>query len=395
MIYFDYAASCPPLKEVLEVMKNSLSRDFANPSSSHRLGRALFERVEKCREEILEDLLGKPMDSLSPTPSKETLLFTSGATESNNQLITTLTLPFSEIWYHRGDHPSVVEPALARSQKDAVPLRQIPLTPTGGISWPLWIDELKSSSSPLVLLTFVHNQTGMCFDFEKKLSQIKEVCPSAFIHIDAAQGYAKYALSPGMIFVDSLTVSSHKIGGPKGIGGLYLKNLDSVEALLKGGGQEFAKRSSTLCAPLIFGFAKAAQFWSENRDEVKSRLLDFSHQIKEKLLSLPPPLGKKIEFPFGGELTSPSLLGVLVKGISSDVILRKLEERGIIISSSAACSSRSQKANSALEVLGWNLKKQKNFLRISLGAYTCQRDIDQLISSFQELNKEISYLFKE
>ncbi len=383
MTYFDYAASSPLLEGVLEIMANAQREDFANPSASHRLGKELLLRIDECRESVLQSLLGRASHG-------ESFLFTSGATESNNQLIRTLVPPVSEIWCHLGDHPSLVEPARWKSKRDKIPLYQIPLAKGGAIDWLVFLEKLKESKCPLILLTFVHNQTGVLFEFEKRTSQLKEVCPRAFVHIDAVQGYGKYALDEGMPFVDSLTISSHKIGGPKGIGGLFVKNLDSLEALLLGGGQEFKKRSSTLPAPLIFGFHEAVKFWLKKRDGEFDRLFALSHRLKEGLT----PLAFQVQFPFSQELVSPYILGVVFEGLSSDIVLRILEEKGVIISSSSACSSQLKKKNPALDLLNWDLKKQKSFLRISLGHATTEEHVEHLLLAFRDMVEEVSYLLK-
>ena len=381
MIYFDHAASSPLLDDVFQTLTKSQQSDFANPSAAHRAGRELLAKIETCRQNVLRDLTGNPF-------RPETLIFTSSATEANNHLVKTADFPATEIWCHQGDHPSLVAPARWRAERDGIPLRQIPLTPRGTFNWDQWFDTLKTSSTPLVLVTLVHNQTGVRFEWSERLSQIKEVCPGAFVHADAVQAYARYCLQKAIPSVDSLALSGHKIGGPKGIAGLFIKNPDQLGSLLDGGGHEGGKRSSTLSTPLIEALSSAVSFWSQVREREHTR----THTLAQKLREGLSALSKKLHFPFAPEDTCPHILGVVFENISSDIILRCLEERHVMISSASACSSKTKGRNPALDLLGWERPRQQSFFRISLGHTTTEKDVETLISAFDEVLGEISHL---
>ena len=385
MTYFDHAASSPLLKDVSQTLRESQDNDFANPSAAHRAGRTLLAKIETCRQNILQDLTGENL-----SPQRETLIFTSSATEANNHLVKTLNFPATEIWCHQGDHPSLVAPARWRAERDGLPLRQIPMTPRGTFDWEQWFKTLKASSSPLVLLTLVHNQTGVRFEWSERLSQIKDICPSAFICADAVQAWARYCLQKAAPFVDSLSVSGHKIGGPKGIAGLFIKNPDKLGSLLDGGGHEGGKRSSTLPTPLIAGLSSAVSFWSHEREREYLRTQKLSQKLREGLSAL----SEKIHFPFAASDTCPHILGVVFEGVSSDIILRCLEERHVMISSASACSSKTRGRNPALDLLGWERPRQQSFFRISLGHTTTEKDVEALICAFGEVLGEISHLLK-
>ena len=382
MLYFDYAAGAPLVPGVLERMTKALEEDFANAQASHRLGRNIHRRLEECREEILENLYGG-------APQGE-FLFTSGATESNNQLVKTLTFPISEIWYHEGDHPSLVRAAVSRSLQKKIPLFPIPFEKkTGETAWPLFLEKLKGRKRPLILLTHVHNQTGMITSLAPWGKALREIVPKAFIHSDMAQSCGKFSLKEDLPFLDSLTVSSHKMGGPKGVGGLFIKNLETLglqeKALFSGGGQEFGRRSSTSPFPLILGLNEAFRFWKANGNKEMSRLFSLSRKLRKGLLSLDP----RIEFPFPEEKAGPLILGCFLRGIPSDLVLRFLEEKGVYISSSSACSSKSREDYKALSLLGHDLSQQKSFLRISLGHQTSEKHSDGLLNIFRDVLKEI------
>ena len=368
--YFDHAASTPVLEESLVAIEHSFREDFANPHAAHRFGKGIADKIERCRADVIATL------------GRGSFVFTSGATEANNQLIKELRYKISHIYCHLGDHPSLVAPAKFRAQRDGIPLRPIPLLKSGRIDWPSFFADLKDAAQPLIVLSLLHNQTGIYFDLKEKTEELKKFSPNSFIHIDAVQGYGKIDLREKVDYTDSLTVSAHKIGGPKGIGGLWVFDLESLHPMLLGGGQEFGKRSSTLAAPLILGMHQAVKFWEKKREDEFGRISRLSSKIVQELSNSK----LKISFPFVGGDSSPYILGTLVDGVSSDITLRMLEEEGVIVSSSAACSSRAKTESPALKILGWDLKKQKSFLRISMGPATTNRDVERLISAFNKID---------
>ncbi len=383
MIYFDYAASTPLLKDVLQTLGEGQKNHYVNPSAAHKAGRVLLAEIETWREAILRDLMGA-------SPRSEALIFTSSATESNNHLVKALDFSPSDIWCHTGDHPSLVAPARWRAEREGIPLRPIPLTPRGTIAWDEWLQALKSSPRPLVLLTLVHNQTGVLFDWATRLEQVRATAPAAFIHADAVQAYAKYDLQGAMPHLDSLSLSSHKMGGPKGIGGLFVREPKRLGCLLEGGGHEYGKRSSTLAAPLIAGLHSAVQFWAEAREREYSRSRHLARELRDELGALSP----RLQFPFAEEDTCPNILGAVFEGVSSDIILRCLEKREVMISSSSACSSKSKGRNPALDPLGWERSKQQSFFRISFGHATTEKEVQTLAHAFGEVLQEIAPLLK-
>lgn len=371
MNYFDHAASTFLYPEVLDQLQSSLKEDFANPSAQHILGHDLGEKISFYREDFLKTLGASKNDSF---------IFTSSATESNNTVIKGIT--FSEgdtILYCRADHPSVTAPV----ENTGVQLKEILLNNDGVInveSFELLLD----SSVKLVVLTHVNNQNGVIQDIDLLARLVKEKS-GAHVHIDAVQSFGKipFKLIPA---IDSISMTSHKIGGPKGIAGLYLKNDHNVKPLLLGGGQENGFRSSTESFPLIKAFHQATKIAINELSFSSQKINQLSEVIRLELLHAIPT----IQMPF--MVTSPYIVSFILPGISSDIILRHLEIRDVFISSTSACSSKQTGVNPTLSAMHISERFHKNFLRISLGPKTTEEEVKVLLKEFVNVWDSVKHM---
>jgi cysteine desulfurase len=361
MLYLDYAASAPIRSSALKILETSQRENFANPSSAHKLGKELSRRIEGCRLQFLE-FLG--------AGSGDRLIFTSSATESNNTVIKGLGLKKGDsVLVSFADHPSVVEP-VARLEAAGVTHRELPLYEDGTVKEEV-LPELLEDSVKLVILTHVNNQSGAIEDIGKLSRQVKKSLPAAHIHVDAAQGFGKIPFSLKEMNIDSLSISSHKLGGPKGIAGLYLRRGITISPLLDGGGQEGGLRSSTQAAPLVFSFFEAAREALETLTQSRAHVSEINRFTRECLQEKIPA----VSFPFR-ENGSPYILTFLLPGISSDIILRHLEQREIMISSTAACSSKIKGANPVFTALHLPKNLHKFVLRVSFSHETTQPEVE-------------------
>ena len=372
MNYFDHAASTPVYPEVMDKMFASMRTDFANPSALHVLGHDLAEKISFYRENFLKVLGGHKNDSF---------IFTSSATESNNTVIRGLS--FSEgdaIVYCRADHPSVTAPV---ESLKGVSLREIVLNADGTVDLDLF-KSLIDEKVKLVVLTHVNNQSGVVCDIAA-LSAITKKQSNAHVHIDAVQSFGKilFKLTP---HIDSVSLTSHKIGGPKGVAGLFFKNGHQVKPLLLGGGQEQGVRSSTQAFPLILGFHQAMTMAISAQLEAFDRVNKFSELIKNHLVKSVPV----IMLPFSN--TSSYIVSFILPGISSDIILRHLEMREIYISSTSACSSRLSGINPTLSAMNISERYHKNFLRISLSPNTTEVEVEKLLKEFVSVWDSVKHM---
>lgn len=370
-IYLDHAASTSLREKALHVLSKAYREDYANPGAVHSLGKNLLERIEQCRSFFLETL---------QAGNEDQFIFTSSATESNNILLQGLIqnlTPNEKVLISSADHPSltlpVQRPRGAKVDEAAQnPLvLEIPLQENGHIHYPQLAASL-SQKPHFIALSHVNNHTGTCHPLENLCSFIKEIHPAIHIHVDAVQSFGKLPISVKNRKIDSITFSAHKMGGPKGVAGLYLASHVKIPPLFFGGGQEAGLRSSTLNAPLIFSWSSATE---ESLQEAAS---DFQHltnlvkHLKEDLKARLPQL----EFPFDSEFgVSPYILTFLLPHLSSDIILRHLEEKNIFISSSSACSSRQKGTSPVFTALHLPKHLHKNVLRVSLSGQTTLEEI--------------------
>ena len=358
MIYLDYASTSPLKQKVLEGLHKCLNEEFANPSSAHKLGKGLAKKLEQLEKDFLKDF----------DPEAE-LIFTSGATESNNMIIKGLDFEDNEhILYNRADHPSIVN--VVESQK----------TPRVAFDEKNLLEKINGKSR-LLLLTHIHNLSGVITPYLDQVKEIKKKYPRLHVHIDGAQAFGKYSISD--IGADSYCFSGHKFGGPKGIGGLFLNSDVDLKPLIEGGGQQKELRSGTINYPFIHALSLA---YKQREDAQK--VMGLKEMIKSELKEY-------FQFPFEHMNTSAFILLAQIEKVSSDILLRFLESKNIYISSSSACSSKIKGFNPTYNAMGIEEKYHKNILRISLSSQTNQEEIKQFCIEVKEVFKEIKHLLRK
>ncbi|MGD2089411.1 MAG: aminotransferase class V-fold PLP-dependent enzyme [Candidatus Aminicenantes bacterium] len=360
ILYLDYAASTPLRLRALQVLKTSMKEDFANPASAHQLGRDLQRRIETCREKFLEFLGAREGGQL---------IFTGSATEANNTVIRGIGLRAGDpVIFSFADHPSITVP-MEILEKRGIQVMGLPLQKDGTTDKPGLL-ELLDKAVRLVILTHVNNQSGTITDIGRLSGEIKAISPYTHIHVDAAQGFGKILFSLKEGYIDSLCISAHKIGGPKGIAGLYLRNGVQLSPLLYGGGQEKGLRSSTQAAPLIFSFYEAAVEAMNSLEFSLDHVTAMNQLARESLKERV----NMVRFPFVKN-SSPYILTFILPGIPSDIILRHLEQQGIMISSRAACSSRIKGTDPVFTALHLPKDEHKFVLRVSFSHVTTGVDV--------------------
>ncbi len=377
MIYLDYAASTPVRPGALEVLHKSMKEDFANPSSSHKLGVDLKRRVAGCRVRFLRLLGGDEQDRL---------IFTASATESNNTIIQGLGLkPADAVIVSLADHPSITVPALFL-ENNGIVIKEMPIQPDGTPDEEGLLN-LLDKSVKLVLLSHVNNMSGALTDIGLLSRAIKTRCAkdghSVHIHVDASQGFGKFPISLREWNIDSLATAAHKIGGPKGVSTLYARKDLRVTPLLQGGYQETGWRSSTLAAPLIFSYCRAVEDAAETMqstlDHVSRLNILVRETIKKKI--------NGVEFPFEA-FTSPFILTFICRGIPSKTILQKMEQRDIFISASAACSSQKKGPDPVFTALKLPEADHPFVLRVSFSYRTTEEEVLTFCTALEELCRE-------
>jgi cysteine desulfurase len=377
MLYLDYAATAPVRAAALKVLIDKFTNDFANPSSAHKLGKKINKEIEVIREGFIKSLKA----------DKYNFIFTSSATESNNMIIKGLEyIQGDSVFLCFGDHPSILAPSKTL-EKRGVELKPIPMDSNGAVDLEKLVGSLNESVK-LINLTHVNNLSGNYLDVVTAAKKIKAKFPSVFIHVDSVQGFGKFPLDLSGGEIDSITVSAHKIGGPKGISGLYLLKNTKVSPLLDGGGQEFGLRSGTLAGPLMFSFYEAFKDISNNLEEHLEHVRSLYTQIKTTLGEKIP--GILFPFPNGG----PYILTMVIPGIPSDVLVRHLEMADIFVASSSACSSKIKGFNPTFEALGIEEKYHKNVIRVSFNETIKSEEVDVFIKNILEILNDLTFLKK-
>jgi cysteine desulfurase len=378
MNYFDHAASTFIYPQVLDLLNSSFKEDFANPNSQHRSGANLLKKIEEARIFFLKSLNSSKDDFF---------IFTSSATESNNTIIKGLNFNEGDvILYSKADHPSMVVPIEHIASQFKLKLRNIELDKNGLIDTEAF-KKLIDQNVKLVALTHVNNQSGVINDIDL-LSKFVRESSSAHVHIDAAQSYTKINFKVNDA-IDSVSITSHKVGGPKGVAGLFLKKNHQMKPLLLGGGQEGGLRSSTQAYPLIAAFAEASKI-SLNKKEIALPKIEKIREVLESFLIKTIP---QLRYPFLN--TSPYIFTFILPGISSDVILRHLEARGFCLSSTAACSSKKKGFNPTLAALNIAEIYHKNVIRLSFSHDTDMDDVLLLLGAFDEVWNDVKFLVRQ
>jgi len=381
MIYLDNAASQKIRKEALEVLNDGLKSCFANPSAKHKFGQSLFKKIEGFRDDFLKVIKGKDFYDF---------VFTSSATESNNMALLSFDFKPGDVAYiSSSEHPSLIAPLRVCEERGLV-LKELPLDQHGTIDQDSFFNNL-DSKVVFVVLSHVNNQSGVIQPIEEFSRRLKEIKSAVKLHIDATQSFSKISFNLLGQKIDYMTVSSHKLGGPKGVAGIYIKKGTTIKPLLYGGGQEKNLRSSTQSFPLISSFTRAVQEGIDALDSDFKRIDDIGKNIKKNLEENIPG----VLFPFLNSekcRVSPYIMTFVIPDISSDILLRHMEQEEIYLSSTSACSSKMKGENTVFQSLGIDKQYHKSVLRISFSNETTWEEGKSFCDKLKKIFDEISFL---
>ena len=376
MIYFDNSATTCLSEEVKRAMLSAME-SYANPSSLHVAGLEARKLIDKARTSVASAL---GLRSVQPGQ----IIFTSSGTEANNTAIFGTVYAKKRRISNRiittdGEHPSV-ENALQKLEGDGFDVVRIP-TKDGVLDFDAYRDALKTPPI-LVTMMMVNNETGAVYDVARAFDMAKKSCPETVTHCDAVQGFLKCRFTPQSIKADLVTVSAHKIHGPKGVGVLYidaqiLKAKKIVPHIL-GGGQEFSFRPGTENTVGIAGFGTAAETESKNFASNVEKMKGLRNYLIRQLSDLDVILNVS-----KGE-SAPHILSITLPNIKSETMLHFLSGKDICVSSGSACSSRSLKTSHALTAFGLLPTKADCTIRVSLNAHNTKEEADEFIAALKQ-----------
>ena len=383
VIYLDNSATTPLCPEAIAAMQEAMGV-FGNPSSLHGVGQEAHTLLTRARGQVAAALGVK-----SPKPGE--LIFTSCGTEASALAIYGSVYAKPRRFANRVittdcEHPSVEE-AMKKLEADGIEVVRIS-TKNGVLDVEAAIDALNTPTL-LVSMMMVNNETGAHFDVARVFAAAKQKDSRTVTHCDAVQGFLKVPFTPASIHADLVTISAHKIHGPKGVGALYIHpdiiKTKRITAHLTGGGQEFGLRSGTENVIGIAGFGAAAKAGFSTRMADHAHMITLRNRLEGKLRDM----GVQMNIPAGDR--APHVLNLTLPSIKSQTMLNYLSAQGICISSGSACSSHSVKVSPSLAAFGLTAHEADCSLRVSFSASNTEEEVDRLCEA---LEKGISTLVR-
>lgn len=375
--YLDNSATTRCSDRACQLMVDLLTKDYGNPSSLHMKGIEAERFVETAKKKIAKTL----------RVAEKEIIFTSGGTESNNLAIIGAAMANRRAGNHiittSIEHASVENP-MEFLKEQGFDITYLSVDENGIISLEE-LEEAVTEQTILVSMMQVNNEIGAIEPVAEAAELIKKKNPDTLIHVDAIQSYGKMYIYPKKLGIDMLSVSGHKIHGPKGSGFLWVKEKTKLKPLILGGGQQKGMRSGTENVPAIAGLGEAAEEIYENLDEKRAHLYGLKQRFIDGIEKLE---GTHVNGKTG-EDSAPHIVSVSFEGIRSEVLLHSLEDRGIYVSSGSACSSNNhagkQKGSKTLRNIHLKENLLDSTLRFSFSVHTTEEEIDYALEVLGEL----------
>ena len=370
--YLDNSATTKAFDEVIEAVKSEMSEYYGNPSSMHIKG---FEAEKKIKE------MTKIIASTLKCDESE-IIYTSGGTEADNMAL----IGIARAYKRRGKHiitSSIEHAAVLQSaeflKEEGYEITYLSTDSKGVIN----LEELENSireDTILVSVMGVNNEIGTVEPIEKISEIIKKKNPNTLFHVDAVQAYGKIKLTPKKMGIDLLSVSGHKIHGPKGIGFLYVSYKVKIKPIIFGGGQQKNMRSGTENVCGIMGLGAAVKRIFDNFDEDTARMRELREYMIKGLKECDGVTINGAD----EEGSAPHIVSASVKGVRAEVLLHSLEEKGIYISSGSACASNKPAVSATLKAIGVDKDLLDSTVRFSFSVLTTKDEIDYALENFKE-----------
>ena len=371
--YLDNSATTRCYEEVRDIVVKTMMENYGNPSSMHLKGVEAEKYVKEAAREIARTLKAQEKE----------IYFTSGGTESDNWALIGTAMANQRKGKHIittvFEHAAISAPA-AWLEDQGFEVTRIPVDSRGNLS----MEELAAAireDTILVSAMYVNNELGAVLPVEKIGALIKKKNPDTLFHADAIQAYGKYRIFPKKMKIDLLSVSSHKIHGPKGAGFLYIGEKVKIHPLILGGGQQKGMRSGTDNVPGIAGMGEAARIIYEHLEENTSRMRKLKEYFRGELEKID---NVEINGPVAGE-GAPHILNASFLGVRSEVLLHALEDQGIYVSAGSACSSHKRTGSPSLGAIGLSPERKESAVRFSFSEFTTKEELDYTLETLKSL----------
>ncbi len=378
--YLDHAATTPVRPEVLEAMLPYLKDEaFGNPSSAHRVGRAARAGVEQAKRAVAQAVGAEPNQ----------VIFTSGGTEADNLAVIGAALaardrggPF-RVAVAATEHKAVLAAAHAVAHLGGEEII-LPVDGGGTVSEAA-LDAALARGVAIVSVMWVNNEVGTV----QPVARLAERCRAAgtIFHSDAVQAFGKVPVSLRDVGCTLLTISGHKIGAPKGIGALVVREPRAVEAIIHGGGQQFGIRPGTENVPGIIALGRAAELASAEQAEVSARLATLRQDLAARLMAIVPDA--VIHGPGSAPQQAPHVLNVSIPGTDSEAMLMHLDMAGIACSAGSACSTGATEPSHVLTAMGVPPELGIAALRFSFGRTSTAADVEALAAALPKIVEKV------
>ena len=373
-IYLDNSATTMCYPDVAELTNTIMTQDYGNPSSMHHKGLVAERYVRSAIEKIAATLRADSSE----------ILFTSGGTESDNLALIGTARANVRMGRHlitTGiEHPAILE-TMKYLESEGFEVTCLPVDENGIVR----LEDLENairSDTILVSMMYVNNEIGAVEPIAEAGALIKRVNPRTIFHVDAVQGYGKFRICPKNMGIDLMSVSGHKIHGPKGVGFLYIRSGAKISPILYGGGQQKGMRSGTENVPGIAGLARAAEEIYSDFDKENARMWDlknyFVHALSEKLEDIR----------FNGktnEESAPHIISVSIRGVRAEVLLHALEDKEIYVSAGSACASNRPHVSETLKAIHLENELLESTLRLSMSVFTTKEQMDYTIQALCDI----------
>lgn len=363
-VYLDNSATTQVLPAVADIVYQAMREDYGNPSSLHMKG-IQAEKYIRTAKETLSRIL---------RVQEKEILFTSGGTESDNLALIGTMAANQRLGKHmittKIEHPAILQ-TCAYLEKQGFEVTYLSVDSQGHIS----LAELEQAIRPdtmLVSIMMVNNEIGAVEPIQEIGALIKRLNPKTYFHVDAVQAFGKMDIQPKKMNIDMLSVSGHKIHGPKGIGFLYIKDGTKIVPINYGGGQQKGMRSGTENVPGIAGMAEAAKIMYANLNEDLDRLYELKSYFIDGLKKLPDVVINSAS----DRSSAPHVISASFRGVRSEVLLHTLEDQGIYVSAGSACASNKPAVSATLKAIGVEKDLLDSTIRFSISILTTKEELD-------------------
>lgn len=377
-VYLDNSATTKVFPEVAQLMTKIMCEDYGNPSSMHRKGVEAEQYIRYAKDTLARIL----------KVTEKEIVFTSGGTESDNMALIGCALANIRRGKHlittQIEHPAILQ-TFAHLENIGFRVTYLPVNKHGQIR----LEDLRKAITPetiLVSIMHTNNEIGSLQPVAEAGELIKKMNPGTLFHVDAVQGFGKARIYPKKMNIDLLSVSGHKIHGPKGVGFLYIGDKVKIQPIVYGGGQQKNMRSGTENVPGIAGMAKAAEMLYQNLDKEVEKLYGLKEYFVKGLSKLE---GIQVNGLLSDEAdcrgTAPHVVSVSIAGVRSEVILHALEDKGIYVSAGSACASNKPQTSATLKAIGLQRELWDATIRFSFSVYTTREELDYTLQVLYDL----------